>query len=78
MTVLAEVKIVSADECDCEFTSNPELHDRLLAMETLTAPYAGQLVSQIISDDDLGCGGEGREFAEPADFRRFINQHNWA
>src|ERR1700689_3772038 len=77
MTTLAEVKVVTADECGCEFTENPALHDHLLSIETMTAPHAGVVVAQMISDEDHGCGGTGKEFDYPGDFKRFINQHNW-
>jgi hypothetical protein len=75
MTTLAEVKVVTADECGCEFTENPALHHHLLSIETMTAPHAGVVVAQMISDDDHGCGGTGKEFDDPGDFKRFMNQH---
>ncbi len=77
MTTLAEVKVVTAEECDCDFTENAKLHDQLLAMELLTAPYAGRLIAEIIGDDDIGVGGTGLELEEPNAFETFVAQHNW-
>jgi hypothetical protein len=77
MTTLAEVKVVTADECGCDFTENVKLHDQLLAMELLEAPNAGRLTAEIIGDDDLGVGGTGLELEEPSAFEAFVAQHNW-
>jgi hypothetical protein len=77
MTTLAEVKVVTADECGCEFAENVGLHDNLLTMELLDAPRAGRLIAEIIGNDDLGVGGTGLELTEPSAFEMFVAQHNW-
>jgi hypothetical protein len=78
MTVLAEVKVVTADECDCHFKDYPIAHDRLLGIETTGVPFAVLLIADLISDIDPGTGDEGSIFTEPDDFGRFVAQHNWA
>jgi hypothetical protein len=39
MTVLAEVKVVTADECGCDFTATPVFHDKLLGIEDMDVIY---------------------------------------
>ena len=78
MTVLAEVKVLMADKCHCEFSDTPLAHDRLLGIETMGVPYAAGLVADLISDIDPGTGNEGGLLSDPDDFGRFVAQHNWA
>jgi hypothetical protein len=77
MTVLSEVKVVTADECDCEFKDRPIAHDRLLGIEGLGVHFAGILIADLISDVDPGTGNEGNLLDDPNDFSRFVAQHNW-
>ena len=77
MTVLAEVKVVTADECDCEFRDYPIAHDRLLKIEGEAVPWAALVVADLISGIDPGTGDEGQMFRDPDDFGRFVAQHNW-
>jgi hypothetical protein len=77
MTVLAEVKVVTADECGCSFAKYPIAHDRLLSIEGLGVPWAASIVVDLISGIDPGTGDEGQIFRDPDDFGRFVAQHNW-
>jgi hypothetical protein len=90
MTVLAEVKVVTADECgcDCEYRSNPAFHDQLLSIESLPPLEACLLIADLISDEEhhwVSDSGEKDElslasedgFGEPEAIGRFIAQHNW-
>src|ERR1700683_2496993 len=77
MTILAEVKVLSADKCGCEFKDKPLAHDRLLGVEGMGVPYAVALVADIISNLDPGTGNEGDLFSEPDEIARFVAQHNW-
>jgi hypothetical protein len=77
MTTLAEVKIVTAGECGCEFRDRQIAHDRLLGIEALSVPYAGLLIADLISGIDPGTGNERGLFGDPDDFDRFVTQHNW-
>jgi len=76
MTTLAEVKVVTADECGCEFAKSAVEHDRLLGIEGMGAPWAGLIIADAISGIDPGTG-EGLMFRDPDDFGRFVAQHNW-
>jgi hypothetical protein len=80
MTTLAEVKVVTADECDCEFANDyPVTHDQLLKIESMDPIYAAILIADLISDEDLMNGEDGSLMfdSDPDDFGRFIAQHNW-
>ena len=89
MTALAEVKIVTADECGCdlEYRSNPAFHDHLLAIESLPPLQASVLIADLISDDEhhwvtdsgtdeLSLASEDG-FREPEAISRFVAQYNW-
>ena len=79
MTTLAEVKVVTADECPCDFKKDPEFHDRILGIESTSPVEAGELVALIINDDDPLTGSPGGHlFDDPDDFGRFVAQHNWS
>jgi hypothetical protein len=79
MTVLAEVKVVSAaDECWCKFAGYPMAHERLLGIEGMKMTFAATLIADLISNIDPGTGNEGSMFTDPADFGRFVAMRNWA
>jgi hypothetical protein len=81
MTILAEVKVVTADECDCRFaTDYPITHDELLKIESMGPIYAAIRIADLISDEDLMNGEDASSMFDndPDDFKRFIAQHNWA
>jgi hypothetical protein len=46
MTVLVEVRDVTADECGCDYRSNPAAHDYLLAMPSLPSLQACIVICQ--------------------------------
>lgn len=91
MTTLAEVKVVTADECGCRYASDPPVHDYLLAFESLSPSHAATFIADLISNeehhwiaespagvvtDELFLASESG-FREPDDFSRFVAQHNW-
>ncbi|MGA2302756.1 MAG: hypothetical protein ABSE84_25370 [Isosphaeraceae bacterium] len=79
MTTLAEVKVVTADECGCHFANDyPITHDELLKIESMGPVYAAILIANLISDEDLMNGEDGMFDNDPDDFKRFIAEHNWA
>jgi hypothetical protein len=69
---------LTADKCHCEFKKDLELHDLLVGIERLSVPFAAQLVSMLIADDDMGTGASEPLFNDPDDFGRFVMQHNWS
>jgi hypothetical protein len=66
------------DQCHCGFTNDPEFHDQLIGMESMTVPYAAELVALVISDDDPGTGVESMFDSDPYDFGHFVARQNWA
>jgi hypothetical protein len=86
MTTLAEVKVVTADECGCEFTEDPDVHDYLISLESMPILRACKLIADLIGDEDHYWGHQELNiiftasqcmFNDPGDFRRFVAQHNW-
>ncbi len=70
--------ITPATDCACRFTkTDPELHDRLLGIESLSPVQAAELVAIIIANDDAGTGAERPLIGDPAEFPQFVMAHNW-
>jgi hypothetical protein len=75
------VKVTPAAECACRWAgprhSDPELHDRLLGIESLPPVQAAELIAIIIADDDAGTGAESPLIKDPDEFPQFVMAHNW-
>jgi hypothetical protein len=75
------VRVTPAAECTCRWArplhSDPELHDRLLGIESLSPVQAAELVAIIIANDDAGTGAERPLIGDPAEFPQFVMAHNW-
>jgi hypothetical protein len=75
------VRVKPAGDCACRWAkapySDPELHDRLVSMESLSPVQAADLATIIISDHDPHTRAERKLIGDPAEFPQIVMAHNW-
>lgn len=64
--------------CSCYlYDQDPEAHDKLLRLESMTPVEAVEFVADIIAAEDLGTSSWNLFLDDVDDFGRFVAQHNW-